>query len=130
MSKGPFSGKPRIATGSLSRGSARESGDSLRLLTRNAAISFFSSKTTTLAGRGMLVPSGWTWVTTSPATTWALVTTISGAATQPVPQSKGGCYPDEGEGGRGAQNRPASAVQRLGGCVRDLLAQVAAGRAG
>src|SRR5215217_1440965 len=85
MSNGPFSGNPRIATGSLFRGSARERGGSLRSLTRSAATSFFSSKTTTLAGRGMPAPSGWTWVTTSPATTWALVTTMSGAATQPVP---------------------------------------------
>ena len=48
-------------------------------------MSFFSSKTTTFAGRRRPVPPTCTCVAVSPATTWALVTTRFRPATQPEP---------------------------------------------
>src|SRR5512133_1061807 len=53
--------------------------------TRSTATSFVGSNATTVALSLVLEPNGLTAVSLSPATTWAAVTTVPGAATQPDP---------------------------------------------
>src|SRR5918993_133761 len=85
--KGPLSGKPRIATGAPGCALASASGDPSRPETRSTATSFLLSKYTTWARNRGTPPTGSTVVSSWPATTCAAVTTSSGAATHPLPDT-------------------------------------------
>src|ERR1700744_3248919 len=63
------------------------SGRRSRPGTRRMAMSLWGSRTSTWAGGAGPPPSIWIWVSLSPATTWALVTTRPGATTQPDPST-------------------------------------------
>src|SRR5213079_3461083 len=87
-SYGPLSGKPRIAPavpGDTDPASERAGASSP--FTRRTATSFRGSKWIARALSLGPVPRAWTTVSSSPATTWALVTTTPGRATQPEPST-------------------------------------------
>src|SRR5688572_13326834 len=84
---GPLSGKPRIATAAPGVALTSGSGDASRPGTRSTATSFLRSTNTACARNRGTPPTGSTVVSSWPATTCAAVTTSSGAATQPLPET-------------------------------------------